>query len=255
MKNASDVQVLSRGRKGQPASQVYQVSTMTSLLDGVYDGDFEMRDIPKYGDFGIGTFNQLDGELIGFDGEFYRLRSDGKATPVQDGDRSPFCSFTFFKPDITHKIDAKMTREEFEEEIISLLPSKNLFYAIRLDGVFKKVKTRTVELQEKPYVPMVEAVKTQPVFNFDNIRGTIAGFWTPGYANGIAVSGYHLHFIDEGRNTGGHVFDYVIEECTVTISQKMNMNLRLPNTSDFFNANLDNPDFAKDIETTEGNPE
>ncbi|MCY8931721.1 acetolactate decarboxylase [Bacillus atrophaeus] len=255
MKNASDVQVLSRGRKGQLASQVYQVSTMTSLLDGVYDGDFEMADIPKYGDFGIGTFNQLDGELIGFDGEFYRLRSDGKATPVQDGDRSPFCSFTFFKPDITHKIDAKMTREEFEEEIISLLPSKNLFYAIRLDGVFKKVKTRTVELQEKPYVPMVEAVKTQPVFNFDNIRGTIAGFWTPGYANGIAVSGYHLHFIDEGRNTGGHVFDYVIEECTVTISQKMNMNLRLPNTSDFFNANLDNPDFAKDIETTEGNPE
>ena len=32
----------------------------------------------------------------------------------------------------------------------------------------------------------------------------------------------------------------------------MNMNLKLPNTADFFNANLDNPNFAKDIETTEG---
>ncbi|MCY7796219.1 acetolactate decarboxylase, partial [Bacillus spizizenii] len=57
------------------------------------------------------------------------------------------------------------------------------------------------------------------------------------------------------RDSGGHVFDYVLEDCTVTISQKMNMNLRLPNTADFFNANLDNPDFAKDIETTEGSPE
>ncbi|WP_424160475.1 acetolactate decarboxylase [Bacillus amyloliquefaciens] len=255
MKNASDIQVMSRGDKGSPEDQIYQVSTMTSLLDGVYDGDFDMADILKFGDFGIGTFNKLDGELIGFDGQFYRLRGDGTATPVKSGDLSPFCSFTFFTPDMTHTIDGEMTREEFEQEIASLLPSKNLFYAIRLDGVFKKVQTRTVERQEKPYVPMIEAVKTQPVFNFDDIQGTIAGFWTPGYANGIAVSGYHLHFIDEGRNSGGHVFDYVIKDCKVTISQKMNMNLKLPNTADFFNANLDNPNFAKDIETTEGSPE
>lgn len=76
MKRESNIQVLSRGQKDQPVSQIYQVSTMTSLLDGVYDGDFELSEIPKYGDFGIGTFNKLDGELIGFDGEFYRLRSD-----------------------------------------------------------------------------------------------------------------------------------------------------------------------------------
>lgn len=70
MKRESNIQVLSRGQKDQPVSQIYQVSTMTSLLDGVYDGDFELSEIPKYGDFGIGTFNKLDGELIGFDGEF-----------------------------------------------------------------------------------------------------------------------------------------------------------------------------------------
>ncbi|MCG8399306.1 acetolactate decarboxylase, partial [Bacillus atrophaeus] len=91
--------------------------------------------------------------------------------------------------------------------------------------VFKKVKTRTVELQEKPYEPMVEAVKSQPIFDFNDIKGTIVGFWTPQYAHGIAVSGFHLHFIDEERNAGGHVFDYEIEECTVQISQKLNMNL------------------------------
>ena len=43
---------------------------MTSLLEAVYDGDFSLSHIPEHGDFGIGTFNQLDGELIGFDGAF-----------------------------------------------------------------------------------------------------------------------------------------------------------------------------------------
>lgn len=62
MKNASDIHMMSRGEKGSPEDQIYQVSTMTSLLDGVYDGDFDMADIPKFGDFGIGTFNKLDGE-------------------------------------------------------------------------------------------------------------------------------------------------------------------------------------------------
>ncbi|MFN2744519.1 MULTISPECIES: acetolactate decarboxylase [Bacillus] len=253
MKSISKQKVISSIDKN--LDQVYQVSTMVSLLDGIYDGDFYMSEIKEHGDFGIGTFNQLDGELIGFDGEFYRLRSDGKAYPIEETDCSPFCSLTFFRPDIYHEINQRMTLEQFEKEMKKVMPSENLFYAIRMDGVFKKVKTRTVELQEKPYVPMVEAVKSQPIFDFDDIKGTIVGFWTPGFAHGIAVSGFHLHFIDEERNGGGHVFDYEIEKCTVQISQKLNMNLRLPNTKDFFKADLASHDLVAGIEATEGNPE
>lgn len=57
-------------RQHDKQQEVYQVSTMTSLLEAVYDGDFSLAHIPEHGDFGIGTFNQLDGELIGFDGAF-----------------------------------------------------------------------------------------------------------------------------------------------------------------------------------------
>ncbi|MGP7817267.1 acetolactate decarboxylase [Niallia sp. 01092] len=234
--------------------EVYQVSTMTSLLEAVYDGDFSLSEIPKHGDFGIGTFNKLDGELIGFDGSFYRLRSNGTATPVKGEDKSPFCSLTFFEEDLVHEINQQMTLEELEKEIDRILPSKNLFYAIRIDGVFKKVQTRTVELQEKPYVPMVEAVKSQPIFDFEDIKGTIAGFRTPQYAHGIAVAGYHLHFIDDGRKVGGHVFDYTVDRVTIRISQKLNMNLQLPNTEDFFIANIDNADLAKEIANAESSP-
>ncbi|MED3963057.1 acetolactate decarboxylase (plasmid) [Niallia taxi] len=235
--------------------EVYQVSTMTALLDGVYDGDFSLGEIHEHGDFGIGTFNKLDGELIGFDGEFYRLRSDGTATPVKEEDKSPFCSITFFETEITHRVNRQLTLEELEQELDKLLPSKNVFYAIRMDGVFKKVQTRTVEVQEKPYVPMIEAVKTQPIFDFENIEGTIAGFRTPQYAHGIAVAGYHLHFIDKNRSTGGHVFDYTVENATIRISKKQYLNLRLPETEEFFKADIDRADLASDIAEAEGSPE
>lgn len=235
--------------------EVYQVSTMTALLDGVYDGDFSLGEIHEHGDFGIGTFNKLDGELIGFDGEFYRLRSDGTATPVKEEDKSPFCSITFFETEITHRVNRQLTLEELEQELDKLLPSKNVFYAIRMDGVFKKVQTRTVEVQEKPYVPMIEAVKTQPIFDFENIEGTIAGFRTPQYAHGIAVAGYHLHFIDKNRSTGGHVFDYTVENATIRISKKQYLNLRLPETEEFFKADIDRADLASEIAEAEGSPE
>ncbi|MFT8321968.1 MAG: acetolactate decarboxylase [Bacillus sp. (in: firmicutes)] len=235
--------------------EIYQVSTMTALLEAVYDGDFSLKEIPKHGDFGIGTFNKLDGELIGFDGSFYRLRSDGTCTPVSDSDKSPFCSLTFFETEMVHEIDKPMTMKELHEELDRILPSRNLFYAIRMDGVFKKVQTRTVEYQEKPYVPMIEAVQTQPIFDFKDIHGTIAGFRTPHYANGIAVAGYHLHFVDDDRNVGGHVFDYTVEKVSIRISKKQFLNLRLPETKDFYDADLDRPELIHDIETAEGSPE
>ncbi|MDW1878062.1 acetolactate decarboxylase [Vibrio sp. Vb1026] len=45
-------------------NEVYQTSTMLALLDGIYDGVISFEDLKKRGDFGIGTFDQLDGEMI-----------------------------------------------------------------------------------------------------------------------------------------------------------------------------------------------
>ncbi len=56
------------------------------------------------------------------------------------------------------------------------MPSKNLFYGIRMDGTFREVRTRTVPRQEKPYTPLVEVTKSQPIFSFENTEGTLAGF-------------------------------------------------------------------------------
>lgn len=231
--------------------EVFQLSTMTSLLAGVYEGAMNYNQIKEHGDFGIGTFEHLDGEMIGFDNKFYRLRGDGTATPLKPEDKTPFCSLTHFRPQIKKNFDKPLNKAEFEQELHRLVPSDNLFYAYRIDGVFREVRTRTVAYQEKP-VPMTEAVKTQPVFDFENRKGTIVGFWTPAFAQGIAVAGYHFHFIDEEKQGGGHVLDYVLDHGTLLIDQKTHQSLYTPDTESFLKTDLARNDLEKEIQVTEG---
>jgi acetolactate decarboxylase len=231
--------------------QLFQLSTMSSLLDGVFEGAMSYDEFKEYGDFGIGTFEHLDGEMIAFDGQFYRLRGDGTATPLKSDDMTPFCSLTYFQPTVEKKFEQPLEKAAFENELKKLMASENLFYAFRIDGVFKEVSTRTVAYQEQP-IPMIEAVKSQPIFHFKNVKGTIVGFWSPAYTQGIAVSGFHLHFIDEERKGGGHVFDYSFDHGTVQIDKKSHMSLYTPETEGFLNANLSRSDLEKEIKVTEG---
>jgi acetolactate decarboxylase len=230
--------------------EVYQVSLMTALLDGIYDGVLDYEGVKEHGDFGIGTFDHLDGEMIGFDGSFYRLRG-GEAMPMVAEDRTPFCTVTTFQPQVQHTIKEKMDKQAFEKFLTDLLPSGNLFYAIRIEGLFSQVNTRTVSYQ-KTYVPMTEAVNAQQQIQFEQVKGNIIGFWTPAYAQGIAVSGYHFHFIDETLQRGGHVFDYTVENVRISIDQKSNMNLFTPPIKPFLKADLVRKDLVNEIKIAEG---
>ncbi|WP_196592950.1 acetolactate decarboxylase [Pectinatus sottacetonis] len=230
--------------------EIYQVSTMSALLDGVYDGVLTYNQIKQHGDFGIGTFDHLDGELLAFDGKFYRLRG-GSAIPLTEKDSTPFCTVTYFNPQTKYNIDQPMGKESFETLLKDLVPSENLYYAFRIEGTFKKISTRTVSYQEH-YVPMTQAVAEQQSIEFENTKGTIVGFWTPPYAQGIAVAGYHFHFIDANQQKGGHVFDYVIDSAAVFIDQKSHMNLYTPTTKAFLNARLSRKNLIKEINLTEG---
>lgn len=84
-------------QKERPESVIYQTSLMSALLSGVYDGSTTVADLLKKGDFGLGTFNQLDGELIAFNREVYQLRSDGSARAASPDQKSPFAVMTFFR--------------------------------------------------------------------------------------------------------------------------------------------------------------
>nr|HPL94254.1 acetolactate decarboxylase [Paludibacteraceae bacterium] len=71
---------------------LFQTSTINALLEGVYDGEVKCGELKHYGDFGIGTFQALDGEMIFVDGTIYQVKADGKVYNVADTVKTPFAS-------------------------------------------------------------------------------------------------------------------------------------------------------------------
>ncbi len=217
---------------------LYQSSTINALLNGIYEGELTFKDLKKYGNFGIGTFNSLDGEMIGLNGKFYQIRADGVAYPVGDSVKTPFAVVTFFEPDKTFVLDKSLDFNQINEYLDNLLPTKNIFFAIRINGIFKYIKTRSVHRQNKPYPPLSEALKNQPIFEFHNIKGTLIGFRFPEYMNGVNLPGYHFHFITEDRKAGGHLLECEIQSVLIEIDYTDEFYMTLLKSKDFYNIDL-----------------
>lgn len=229
---------------------LYQVSTINALLEGVYDGDTEYETLKQYGDFGIGTFSGLDGEMIELDGEIYQVKADGVAYPVNDTTTTPFAAVTFFETDTEKRISQPMNMTLTEEYLSEMMPNKNIMYGIKINGTFEYVKTRSVPKQEKPYPKLVEVTKNQPTFEIEQVNGVIVGYWLPAYVDGINVPGYHLHFINENRTAGGHVLEFDIIEGKVEIDNTYDFFMDLPESNDFQDVDLSS-DKASELEQVE----
>ncbi|WP_368887767.1 acetolactate decarboxylase [Proteus columbae] len=234
-----------------PECTIYQNSLMSSLIAGVYDSDVTIADLLKQGDFGLGTFNQLDGELVAFDNNVFQLRSDGSARKALDSQKSPFAVMTFFNSDIEHSFSYGASQQEIHNTINQYVPSDNLFCAIKIEGEFELVKTRTVPRQELPYLPMLEAIKNQPIFTFHNETGIIAGFRSPQFTQGMNVAGFHEHYINQQRQGGGHVLDYYLKYGTLKIGVISRLTIDLPCQATFLQANLMPDNLHQAIEKAE----
>jgi acetolactate decarboxylase len=104
----------------------------------------------------------------------------------------------------------------------------NLFSAVRVDGMFSQVRTRTVQRQARPFPPLTEAAKHQAEKVFTNVQGTLAGFRTPTYAQGIGVAGFHFQFLRQDKQAGGHALDYRLRAGKVQICTVHDLWVELP---------------------------
>ena len=229
---------------------IFQVSTISALMQGFYDGEVSCGDLKKHGDLGIGTFAGLDGEMIMLDGQVFQVKADGKAYKVSDNLKTPFAAVTFFDRDMKKILKDIKTYQELQKELNQIIPNKNLFYAFRLDGTFSYLKTRSVPKQSKPYPLLVEVTKNQPTFELKNVKGTLVGFWCPEYVNGINVPAYHLHFITDDRQYGGHLLECNLVEGKLAIDTSSEFHLLLPTNSDFGKVDL-GKESHKDLEKVE----
>jgi len=212
----------------RPHHTLFQTSTIDALLEGKYDGDISFAELEERGDFGLGTLDALDGEMVALDGGFYQVKADGRAYAIDRRAKTPFAVVTFFEANLSKTLETPMDLTTFGARLDRLVGGETLCYAVRVDGYFEYVKTRSVPRQRKPYPPLVEVVKSQPTFELYDVRGSLVGFRFPHYAQGMNVAGYHLHFITADRSTGGHVLEFRLARGELRVDREADLRLELP---------------------------
>jgi acetolactate decarboxylase len=216
---------------------VYLSAPVNAMLKGYYEENTTLGDLKQHGDFGLGTFNNLDGEMVMLDGVIYQLHADGKTYPVDDRVQTPFACVTFYRPTFVEEIEGDLDFAAFNAVLSRLLPSDNMFYAIRIDGFFKQVKVWSVARHEN-YQPLSEDQQNRPVFEYENITGVLAGFYTPKFIRALNFPGFHLHFLTGGRDCGGHLHECRMGRMQIGIQIIQRLELNLPITLDYLTANL-----------------
>ena len=220
---------------------LFQVSTLDALSLGIYQGALSFRELERQGDFGVGTFDSLDGEMIALDGRFYQVRSDGTVSRVAGDATTPFAAVTTFKPDWMLTSNQSLSYAQISALIDQMLPSKNLFYAVKIHGMFTGLTARSVPRQFLPFPPLATAISQQTLFPFHNISGTLVGFRSPAFVKGINQPGYHLHFISDDQHSGGHALSFQTMQVVIEIAVIRQHSTFLPDNQPFLSAPLPLP--------------
>ncbi len=211
---------------------MYQVSTLQALMLGYTRPVITVAELVRQGNTGLGTFENVDGEMIVIDGRCYRAMENGKTVLAEPDRGVPFSSVCAMQKDRTFTLGEAKDAASLKTSLNNLIDENfglNSMHMARIDGEFALVDARS----ESGYRSVHTSLKTilddtQKAFKFENIRGSLVCVYYPDYMDGINAAGWHLHFISEDRTKGGHVFEIHMKSGTVTIDKINRIELRLP---------------------------
>jgi acetolactate decarboxylase len=227
---ALHVDLLRHDRMGDASAphELFQTSTIQALLGGAFDGDVTLSELLEHGDFGLGTLNGLDGELIVIDGQVFKAELDCTLIRPNLQSQTPYAVVVPFTPGPARHISGPIGPAILEHQIWDNPERPRAPAAIRIDGDFEMVRVRSVPKQTPPYGLLSEAIDHQHRHELRDVSGTMAGFCFPDGLAGIEIVGFHLHFADDRRLRGGHVLDYTLRDGTVHIDQAAELHVELP---------------------------
>ncbi len=222
----------------QDRDTLYQVSTLGALQVGLYQPALSITDLRRHGDFGLGTYEGLDGEMIVDRGTVFQVPFSGRARAARGQQSTPFAAVTFFDADQRFRVRRSVDLAGLGTAVDRRLASANYFYAIRVTGTFAALQTRSVAKQTKPYPALATAVAGQRTFDLRDVRGTLVGIRCPEYVGSMNVPGYHWHFITKNGKAGGHVLQMSASDLQVVTDETRTWHVELPKTADFGDAGL-----------------
>jgi acetolactate decarboxylase len=212
--------------------KMYQVSTLNALLLGYTRKVVTVQDLLANGDTGLGTFENVNGEMIVVDGHCYRATDNGTITEMSPDCGVPFASVSFlkgtkkFETGPVGDIDAlKILLDLKIEEGFGL----NSMHMVRIDGFFETVDARSENGLKSQHVELKDILNlNQKSFVFSNVSGSLVCLYYPDYMAGINASGWHFHFVSEDRSKGGHVINIAMKNGTAVLDKISKIEMQLP---------------------------
>jgi len=233
---------------------MYQVSTLQALALGYSKTVINVEALLKEGDTGLGTFEDVNGEMIVMDGTCYRADQDGNVSVVSPDTGVPFAAVARLSgeqrfsladmPDIS-AIRAELTRKI--EERFGL----NSMHVVKISGFFETIDARSEAPYKSHHITLKEMLgQTQKAFLFHNIRGNLVGVYYPDHMDGINMPGWHLHFLSEDLTKGGHVFNASLKTGEAMVDKISTITIHLPSSAAFdtYSLKQDLQDEIKSVE-------
>lgn len=238
--------ILREGREYDPTvttptnetdAAVTQFAVLDALLAGAYESGMRVDEATAIGDFGLGCVDHLGGEVVILDGRAIECTLDGPPVAMAGDEVLPFAIVCRF-PDVAAVGVGERDFAGFAASVEGMLASRNLFHAVRFDGVLSEVRVRVTPRQHHPFPRLAEVTSHQVETVARGIRGTVVGFWTPAIYQGIAVAGLHLHFLSDDRDLGGHVLELAVDAGELRVAAFARLDLRLPTDELFLRTEL-----------------
>ena len=190
---------------GLGAATLGQTGTMEALAAGDYAGRASCAAVLRQGDFGLGTFDGLNGEMAILDGVIYQVTVDGVVHRAKPGQTTPFAQVVRFAGSLDLGRVDDLDLPGLGAALTARLPDPSRMCAVRVDGAFASLTVRSVPAQTKPWPSLAEAIKEQRTYPLTSQQGTLIGFYTPPGIAALSPTGWHFHFLSNDRRRGGHV--------------------------------------------------
>lgn len=193
------------GSAKNATTEMVQVGTYESLLRPNFSGVARLDQVLTNETMGIGTFTNLDGELIMLGGVVYQVRPDGIPQIADRRASTPFLQAVRFEPEVNIEVPPGTACSNLPSVANAALGTVTGVVAVRVRGTFTELVTRSVTADPPPFRPLTETIAEQTVFPLESARAALVGFLQGGDAQGIGQPGLHLHALTHDRSAGGHV--------------------------------------------------
>jgi acetolactate decarboxylase len=196
---------------------ITQYGSKAGFLERSYVGTTTYEEIKKQGDFAIGTFNYVDGEMAAINNNFMRIPASGEVHPASDSLMAPFAVIKHFKVDNSLMINEEKSMNEIWSIVKEAFTDTSKPIAIKVTGSFASVKARSIHKETEPFQSLPEIVANQVIFNLEDVSGSMIGYWFPKYMDGVNFPGFHFHFLNDDLTKGGHLLDCIIKQGEIEI--------------------------------------